>query len=681
MNLKSQLPLVAILCCTIFVFFPALQGAYLLGWDDDQQILNNQDVLNLSWDRIQNYFSTFYVRSYQPLASLSFGIEYALFGENAFVHHLTNLCLHLANICLVFYFVTKFLPIRAWLHYVIVLLFAIHPMQAELLGWISTRSTLLCSLFFLLSILSYVKYLQVKKNKIGWYSLAFLWFVCSLCSKTSAIVLPFVLIALDLNKNFKMTLRNWVDKTPYFAGSIVIGIVSVYSREVVNSTGDFSRYYTFYEKISIFCHALYLYIEKGFLASNLIVFYAFPLKLQSSSIPTSFLLSPIWILIAIVFSVYMYKRLENKNKSFFVFGLFFFILNIFLVLNITPFSETYFAERYAYLSLIGLFISVAILINQLLDRVVLLKNIAILLSIGYGLFMVYKANQRAHLWNNKQTLWSHVVASKVQHAYPYKMLGRYYADKGMHTNAIEIYNRGVKENPYNVDLYFWRGKSIAENGDLDFAKKDFNRVIQTDSKLVGQAYYEGSLIYQQLQVADTARIYLDSASVYNVKEAIFAKQVPNVNRLSKIANKYQREIDSLKLLNKPKETLKILQNLLLITPFNVTTYLEKAQIEMSIKQWDSALDTYNQGVKIAKKNGTLRLSRAYALSMLRRYDKAIDDYTFAIDSLDKREGEVFYFRAISYLNNKEKEKACKDLKVSKELGFEAAMSLHRSTCK
>ena len=102
---------------------------------------------------------------------------------------------------------------------------------------------------------------------------------------------------------------------------------------------------------------------------------------------------------------------------------------------------------------------------------------------------------------------------------------------------------------------------------------------------------------------------------------------------------------------------------------------------MTIKQWNSALDTYNQGIKIAKENSILRLSRAYALSMLRRYDKAIDDYTFAIDSLDKREGEVFYFRAISYLNNKEKEKACEDLKVSKELGFEAAISLHRSTCK
>ena len=63
MNLKDKLPLLVILCCAIFVFFPALQGDYLVGWDDDQQVLNNQDVLHFSWESIQNYFTTFYVRS------------------------------------------------------------------------------------------------------------------------------------------------------------------------------------------------------------------------------------------------------------------------------------------------------------------------------------------------------------------------------------------------------------------------------------------------------------------------------------------------------------------------------------------------------------------------------------------------------------------------------------------
>ena len=74
---KDWIYLSLIIIATIVVFFPALDGVYL-NWDDDQQIVNNADVLNLSWQSFKNYFTTFYVASYQPLASLSFGIEYYL---------------------------------------------------------------------------------------------------------------------------------------------------------------------------------------------------------------------------------------------------------------------------------------------------------------------------------------------------------------------------------------------------------------------------------------------------------------------------------------------------------------------------------------------------------------------------------------------------------------------------
>ena len=147
MKLKRIFPLLFIISCTIIIFFPVFQGDYLIGWDDDQQIINNPDVLHLSWESFRNYFSTFYVNSYQPLSLLSFGVEYYIFGKNPLVPHITNFLLHIANIVLVYLFLGKILSVKKYLLIFIVAVFAFHPLQTELLGWISTRSTLL-SYFF-----------------------------------------------------------------------------------------------------------------------------------------------------------------------------------------------------------------------------------------------------------------------------------------------------------------------------------------------------------------------------------------------------------------------------------------------------------------------------------------------------------------------------------------------------
>ena len=106
MKIKNKLPLLFILIITVLVFFQSLRGEYL-NWDDNLQITNNQDVLNFSWRSVKNYFSSYYVKSYQPLASFSFGLEYYLFGKNSFVPHFTNLVLHILNIILVSFLIVK----------------------------------------------------------------------------------------------------------------------------------------------------------------------------------------------------------------------------------------------------------------------------------------------------------------------------------------------------------------------------------------------------------------------------------------------------------------------------------------------------------------------------------------------------------------------------------------------
>ena len=146
------------------VFGKAIQGDYLMAWDDNQQVVENEDVKSLSIKSLGKYFTSYYVSSYQPIASLSFAIEYAIFGKNAKVHHITNLLLHLINIGLVYWLLFALFKDK-WLTVIVTSIFAVHPFQAEVLGWISTRSTLLYSTFIFVSGHTFYEKHKVKRRK------------------------------------------------------------------------------------------------------------------------------------------------------------------------------------------------------------------------------------------------------------------------------------------------------------------------------------------------------------------------------------------------------------------------------------------------------------------------------------------------------------------------------------
>ena len=684
--MKNKLILFGILCCTILVFFPALNGEYLIGWDDDFQILKNNDVLVFNWDSVVNYFTSFYVRSYQPLASLSFGIEYALFGENPFIPHLVNLCIHLINIVLVAVFTAKISGLKTYFRWFIIGLFAMHPLQAELLGWISTRSSLLYSMFMLLSLIHYLNYLNTNKKYFKYWIYSFVFFTLSLLSKSAAVIIPVILVLMEYVWYRQPIRKKAILHTlPFFTGSLIIGLVSIKSREIVNTIADFSNYYTFYEKTSLFFHSLVLYIEKSFLASDLIVFYGFPFKINSTSIPTSFLLAPAIISLVGLGVYFLYRNFLKNNQRLFLFGILFFVINLILVLNITPFTNTFFSERYTYIAMLGLFLSAAIILQQILENNRFLKIPMIVLFGYYVLHMAYQANQRAHIWNTQETLWSHVVAAGSQTDYPYTRLGQYYAKQGHFNRAIEVYNKGVKINPQNAGLYYYRGIAIKETGNLNYANKDFMRAIQGKSKLIGDAYYQRSLVYKQLNKPDSASIALDSAKVYNFNQALFdsnANETLGIQKLQNIEKIILTRIDSLQKANNLEALLKAYESLTVLSPNNANYHLNQGLTSLSLNLKEEALKAFTKSIELNKTNPIPYLSRAYTYSVLKEHTKAIADYSFSIDSLkETRKGEVYYFRALSYINTQQKEKACADLNAAIKNGYKVPDTLLKQACQ
>jgi hypothetical protein len=177
-NLKSDRPkiilsLLGILVLTIIIYINV--GSYgILNWDDDRYLIDNPHIKSLSADNISTIFSEFYFGNYHPVTSLSYAIEYSIFGLDAGPYHITNVILHLLNTILVFFLIFLIVK-RIDVSSIIALFFAVHPMHVESVAWISERKDMLYTLFYLGALISYLFYLKnPEKLKISFVNI---WFV------------------------------------------------------------------------------------------------------------------------------------------------------------------------------------------------------------------------------------------------------------------------------------------------------------------------------------------------------------------------------------------------------------------------------------------------------------------------------------------------------------------------
>lgn len=687
--LKGIVPLLAVLLLTFLVYWPVTNGEYIAGWDDDQQILSNEDVTNLSWESVNNYFSTYYVASYQPLASLSFAIEYHFFGENAFVHHFTNLMLHLINVVILYWLLGKIFVKKRLLVLFVTVIFAFHPLQTEVVGWISTRSTLMYAGFFFLSCISYINYLTRENRKVANLLLCVLFFALSLFTKSASVTLPLVLLVLDFYFRRKFSWRVLVEKVPLFMGSVAIGLVSIDSRKVVDSIGQFSDYYSFIEKIGLTSYTLVQYFWKSLAPSELMTYYGYPMKMEEGEIlGLEYLISPLWLVLLLFILWWVYKKSSADFRRQWLLGIAFFAVNIGLVINFTPFGPTMWAERYMYLPIIGVFICLGLLLHELSKRGVM-KNAVYVTVILLLIFFAYRSRVQSYIWEDRVSLWTNSI-QYTNAVYPWMELGNEYQKRGEIDKAIDYYNGGVKLNPYYTKVYYYRGMAIKAKGDKAYAKTDFERVIKSGGDKQADAFYERGLLYEEMNMPDSALADYDSAMYYNEESpAVFRKNLLS----SSSGDKGQQQVlmqrlsgmmsrgDSLMKAGKLPEALGVMDGVLIINPSMERALITKGLILSNQGRFKEATEVFDKAVEVNGSNVQSRLSRAFAFTQTRQFQKSIDDYSYVVDSIGTRDGEVFYFRAIAYFNNRQKERACNDLDESIRLGYQAAVKLKQQQCK
>jgi hypothetical protein len=353
-----------LLIAVILALYWPVVGYDFIALDDNLYILENQNVQqgitgkNLIWA-----MTTFDATNWHPLTWISLIADYELFGLNAAGYHSTNLILHILNTVFLF-FVLRRMTGEIWKGAAIAVLFAVHPLNIESVVWIAERKNLLSTFFWILTMLAYVRYAE----KPAWesYCLILLCFILGLMAKPMLVSLPFVLLLLDYwplqrfswsdrnrtgaiqdrAEGRKLMIRLLLEKVPLIILSLMSAFVTFYAAR----SGGAVKSITVFPLIGRIENAFVsytLYLIKAFWPVDLAIFYPYPIS------------RPVWqgaSSILFLAAVTVLVCLKGRKYRYLITGWFWYGITLLPVIGLVQVGFQSMANRYAYISLIGIFI-------------------------------------------------------------------------------------------------------------------------------------------------------------------------------------------------------------------------------------------------------------------------------------------------------------------------------------
>lgn len=508
---------------TLICFFPSLKNGFT-NWDDDGYVLNNLLLRGPDWLAI---FTQPVLSNYHPLTIISLAINYQISGLDPLSYHVLNLLLHVINTLLVFYLAWLLSEKKLFVAVATSLIFGIHPMHVESVSWIAERKDLLYSFFFLLSLIQYWKYLETKRSSKLWVS--FLFFVLSLLSKPSAIILPLVLLLFDHWQGRKLNPGTWIEKIPFVLMSALFIGLTLHFQTTALSLQSFN----IWQRILLPCYSLLFYSIRFVFPFPSSPYHGFP---NANDFNWLMKLSPF-----VVVGILVFLWTKRKNKLL-IFSIGFFVIDLLLVLQIVPVGYTVVSERYTYLPYFGLGFLSAMLLQKYFSgktKQLVMIGLTFILSIFFWLSF-----EQTSVWQNSSELWTAAIKHN-DAAIPRTNRASYYfslADT-MQTEgniffekAIEDCNMALKFDPHWQIAYETRGLS-------NMRLKKYNDAVVDGDSLIAQhpEDYMGYSIrgeaYMRLDQADNAIKDLTSslerhpndASILNKRGSIYYNSFQNIN--------------------------------------------------------------------------------------------------------------------------------------------------------
>lgn len=490
---------------------PILNGGFV-NWDDPTVVLKNPSVSNLSISNIADIFKRHLTGRHHPITPLtivSYALEYHYFGFDPFWYHLVSLALHLCNAVLVFLFI-YFLREHLFIAFLAALLFGIHPIQVEAVAWVTAQKDLLCTFFYLIGLVLYVRQITTSAKYNFW-----IWvvFILALLSKSIAVTFPLTLLSIDYFLRGKITWASIKSKVPLLCLSFIFGVLTlIATKNALNYPDPFvaNEFFSKIDRFFLSCYAFLFYGYKLLIPLSFSCIY----PIENLSQKTYLLYGSPMILSLVFFLLSPAKEAR--------FGLLFSLVTIFPMLHFFGIIDSLIFDRYFYLASIGFFFIIAFGMNQALafsSKWVKKINVIIFTIIVCFLgFCALNSFRQTQIWRDSKQLWNNVIGQYPEMPVSYLNLAGYYYESGDYYSALALLEKTLELEPKFIKAYQNQGMIYFELGQLDKALDVYNTAVALDK--------------------NNLDAYLNRGNIYAVK-GLYQKAIDNYNEALNINPSYQ----------------------------------------------------------------------------------------------------------------------------------------------
>lgn len=487
---------------TLAVYWPVHEHPFL-NLDDPKYVTQNPHISDgLTPGVVFWAFTHGYAGNWHPLTWVSHAADIRLFGMDPAPQHEENVVLHALDAVLLFW-VLKRATGYAGRSFMVAALFALHPVNVESVAWIAERKTMLSTMFCLLALAAYRWYAS-KPGVLRYIVMAGL-FVLGLMSKPQIIMLPLVLLLWDywpLGRMFAGDASlppadsgippkslSWLvkEKIPLFVICIVDAGVTMIAQHVAGE----KQPYTLWVRIENALVSYTRYIRKAFWPTNLALYYPHPGKyLHWWQVWTSILLLAVITVLAA----------RVRQHRYYIVGWLWFLIMLVPCIGLVQADVQGMADRYAYVSFIGLFIMVCWGVADWAGTQHFPKAVLPAVSVIALAALTLVTYRQIGYWQDNVTLWAHSAEVTEGNWKAEYLLGGALVQGGHVEDAIPHFRRAAEIEPDDPFVNVSIAAYAQIHGNLQVALEYYNKALgeSWNAEQSTKILRNMAAIYQQL---------------------------------------------------------------------------------------------------------------------------------------------------------------------------------------
>jgi tetratricopeptide (TPR) repeat protein len=438
---------VLLVALTLLAHLPALDCGFI--WDDDSYILNNA-TLRSPGGLAQIWFKPRATPQYYPMTFTTFWLEYRFWELQPKGFHVVNMVLHAAAALLLWRILLRLRAPGAWFA---AALFALHPVMVESVAWVTERKNVLSTVFYLSSLLLYLRYRPPDGAQRGSFPRHYLpalgFFLLALLSKSVSCSLPAAILLILWWKNGRIERRDALALAPWFLIGLLYGLTTAWLEEHHVGASGAEWDLSFLARVLLAGRILWFYAGKLIWPHPLVFIYP---RWTVDPGDLSQVLYPV-AAAAVVLILWAGRVRWGRGP---LAAVLFFAGTLFPALgfiDVYPFRFSYVADHFQYLASLGLFAlagAASAMLSHKVGRPAVAAATGGLILLALGLL----TSRQIPVYRNLETLWSDTIRRNPAAWIAHNNLGIVREGEGRYAEALEGYRAAIRLKPdYDHALY------------------------------------------------------------------------------------------------------------------------------------------------------------------------------------------------------------------------------------